>query len=44
MARFPTQINEVEAQWLTQSLHPAEVLAENAQVAGVDVEPTGMGI
>lgn len=44
MAKFPTQIDEVEAQWLTDSLRSGEVLAEDAQVTGFEIEPIGMGI
>lgn len=44
MAKFPTQIDEVEAQWLTDSLRSGGVLAEDAHVTGFEIEPIGMGI
>lgn len=44
MATFPTQIDEVAAQWLTQSLRSGGVLAADSQVTEFDIEPIGMGI
>lgn len=44
MATFPTQIDEVGTQWLTQSLRSGGVLVADSQVTGFDIEPIGMGI
>ncbi len=44
MATFPTVIDEVTTQWLTESLRSSGVLAADSQVRGFDVEPIGMGV
>ncbi len=44
MAAFPTVIDEVEAQWLTDSLRSSAALDADSQVTGFDVEPIGMGV
>ena len=44
MATFPTAIDEVEAQWLTESLRSSGVLAASSRVAEFDIEPIGMGV
>lgn len=44
MATFPTQIDEVEAQWLTDSLRSGGVLVTGSQVSEFEIEPIGMGI
>ncbi len=44
MATFPTVIDEVEAQWLTNSLRSSGSLAADSKVTEFDIEPIGMGV
>lgn len=44
MANFPTVIDALEPQWLTEALRSSGVLATDSQVAEFDVESIGLGV
>ena len=44
MATFPTVIDGVEPQWLTESLRSSGVIAADSGVTEFDIEPIGMGV